>query len=74
MLEHIEGFLRHWLIPLARDHRSYVTVAVGCTGGQHRSVYLVEELVKRFSGQWITLTRHRELESLSARPHQATDA
>ncbi len=74
MLEHIERFLRHWLVPLARDHRSYVTVAIGCTGGQHRSVYLVEELVKRFSGQWITLTRHRELESLSARPHQATDA
>jgi UPF0042 nucleotide-binding protein len=63
MQEQIKTFLNHWLEALARDHRSYVTVAIGCTGGQHRSVYLVEQLVSLFSGSWVTLKRHRELES-----------
>jgi UPF0042 nucleotide-binding protein len=63
MLGHIRQFLAHWLVSLARDHRSYVTVAIGCTGGQHRSVFLVEQLAKAFSSKWTTLTRHRELDS-----------
>ena len=63
MQEQIQAFLNHWLEALARDHRSYVTVAIGCTGGQHRSVYLVEQLVSLFAGSWVTLKRHRELES-----------
>ncbi len=63
MLAHIQGFLDEWLPPLARDHRSYVTVALGCTGGQHRSVYLVEKLAAAFASRWTTLKRHRELES-----------
>lgn len=62
MQEQIAAFLDHWLEALARDHRSYVTVAIGCTGGQHRSVYLVEQLADRFAGKWVTLMRHRELE------------
>jgi RNase adapter protein RapZ len=62
MYKHIEQFLEHWLQPLARDHRSYVTVAVGCTGGQHRSVYLVEQLAASFGARWTTLKRHRELD------------
>ncbi|TFZ06397.1 RNase adapter RapZ [Ramlibacter henchirensis] len=62
MFESIEKFLQQWLEPLARDHRSYVTVAVGCTGGQHRSVYLVERLAAVFSQRWTTLKRHRELD------------
>jgi UPF0042 nucleotide-binding protein len=61
MLEQITAFLRTWLPALARDHRSYVTVAIGCTGGQHRSVYLAEKLAARFADQWLTLCRHREL-------------
>lgn len=66
MFKHIEQFLSHWLQALARDHRSYVTVAVGCTGGQHRSVYLVETLAAAFSQHWPTLKRHRELDGLAA--------
>jgi UPF0042 nucleotide-binding protein len=62
MQAHIEQFLAHWLEMLDRNHRSYVTVAVGCTGGQHRSVYLVERLAAVLSSRWATLKRHRELD------------
>ena len=59
MYADIEGFLQHWLDALADDHRSYVTVAIGCTGGQHRSVYVVEQLAKRFADHDPLLVRHR---------------
>ncbi|MCA0326829.1 MAG: RNase adapter RapZ [Proteobacteria bacterium] len=62
MLEQISHFLDTWLPALAKDHRSYVTVAIGCTGGQHRSVYLTEKLAARFASAWSTLRRHRELD------------
>jgi RNase adapter protein RapZ len=68
MQQQIDGFLRHWLPQMLHDHRSYVTVAIGCTGGQHRSVYLVERLAKAFSGAWATRLRHRELDNLPASP------
>ncbi|MBS0339276.1 MAG: RNase adapter RapZ [Proteobacteria bacterium] len=61
MYADIEGFLARWLDALARDHRSYVTVAIGCTGGQHRSVFLVEQLTRNFEKRWAALKRHREL-------------
>ncbi len=63
MFRHIEQFISHWLQALVRDHRSYVTVAIGCTGGQHRSVYLVEALALAFGQKWKTLKRHRELDA-----------
>ncbi|MDE2605449.1 MAG: RNase adapter RapZ [Burkholderiales bacterium] len=63
MYRDICAFLDHWLEPLARNHRSYVTVAIGCTGGQHRSVYLVERLAEEFGQRWATLKRHREVGS-----------
>lgn len=60
MIMQIEAFLMRWLPTLEGDQRSYVTVAIGCTGGQHRSVYCVEQLVQRFAPRGVALARHRE--------------
>ena len=61
MFEDIRGFVERWLPDYVKDGRSYLTVAIGCTGGQHRSVYLVERLGKALSGQLQALVRHREI-------------
>jgi UPF0042 nucleotide-binding protein len=61
MISDIRGFLENWLPSFVRDNRSYLTVAIGCTGGQHRSVYLVENLARHFESQINVLVRHREL-------------
>jgi len=63
MLAHISDFVAQWLPSYVRDNRSYLTVAVGCTGGQHRSVYLVEQLARVFADQARVLKRHREISS-----------
>lgn len=60
MLAQIEAFLTRWLEAFIADERSYLTVAVGCTGGQHRSVYAAEQLAARFLTRAATLVRHRE--------------
>ena len=60
MLAQIEAFLARWLDAFVADHRSYLTVALGCTGGQHRSVYAAEWLAARFRARAATLVRHRE--------------
>ncbi|MFG6442121.1 RNase adapter RapZ [Roseateles sp. LKC17W] len=63
MMGQIAGFLSRWLPHFAADQRSYLTVAIGCTGGQHRSVYLVEMLARQFSHHGHVLRRHRELDA-----------
>jgi UPF0042 nucleotide-binding protein len=63
MLAQIQTFLQRWLPSFEDDQRSYLTVAIGCTGGQHRSVYSVEWLARRFDGRYATLIRHRELDA-----------
>lgn len=71
MLDQIEAFLSRWLPAFEDDQRSYLTVAIGCTGGQHRSVYLVQTLAERFAARAATLIRHRELD---ARPLQVNQS
>jgi RNase adapter protein RapZ len=63
MLAQIEAFLSRWLPAFEDDQRSYLTVAIGCTGGQHRSVYFAETLARSFGGRAATLIRHRELDA-----------
>jgi len=62
MYADIHHFVASWLPDYARDNRNYLTVAIGCTGGRHRSVYLVERLAKVFGQRYQVLVRHRELE------------
>ncbi|MBV8469080.1 MAG: RNase adapter RapZ [Burkholderiaceae bacterium] len=63
MVSQIGGFISQWLPHFARDQRSYLTVAIGCTGGQHRSVYMVETLAQQFAFHGQVLKRHRELDA-----------
>jgi UPF0042 nucleotide-binding protein len=61
LLADIRGFVENWLPCFIRDHRAYLTVAIGCTGGQHRSVYFAETLAVAFREREQVLVRHREL-------------
>lgn len=61
MLSDIRAYVEKWLPCFVMDNRGYLTVAIGCTGGQHRSVYIVEQLSQYFQSQQKVLTRHREL-------------
>jgi len=61
MLSQISAFIAQWLPNFASDQRSYLTVAIGCTGGQHRSVCITEWLAREFAGRARVLIRHREL-------------
>jgi len=62
MLADLVAFLERWIPELVKSNRSYLTVAIGCTGGQHRSVYLVEKLAQHFRGTHkLVLTHHNEL-------------
>ena len=61
LLADIRGFVENWLPCFIHDHRAYLTVAIGCTGGQHRSVYFAETLATAFREREQVLVRHREL-------------
>ena len=61
MYSDIRTFVADWLPCFIADNRSYLTVAIGCTGGQHRSVYFAEKLASHFKSQQQVLLRHREL-------------
>ncbi len=62
MYQDISTWLSRWLGRFEANNRSYMTVAIGCTGGQHRSVFVAEKLYRRFSSDWVNVQiRHREL-------------
>ncbi|MDE3208570.1 MAG: RNase adapter RapZ [Pseudomonadota bacterium] len=61
MFQDIRTFIDDWLPQFIKDNRSYLTIAIGCTGGQHRSVYLAEQLAASFSASYQVILRHREL-------------
>lgn len=67
MLEDIIRFLEHWIPEFERANRSYLTIAIGCTGGQHRSVYLVERLAAHFVSRYPqVLAKHQVVDRRSA--------
>lgn len=65
LYEDVRVFLTRWLPDMVRDNRYHVTVAIGCTGGQHRSVYLAEKLAAEFRKTWPVLVRHRGLAKIA---------
>lgn len=65
MFKDIHAFLNKWLPAFAEGHRHYITVSIGCTGGQHRSVYIVDRLKKSLESTWSTQVLHREMKHWS---------
>jgi len=62
MIRQIREFIEHWLPAFQAENRSYITVAIGCTGGQHRSVYVADRLAGHFKDRPFNVqVRHREL-------------
>lgn len=62
MIQSIQDFMERWLPRFADNNRSYITIGIGCTGGQHRSVYISEHLASHFSSLMDNVhVRHREL-------------
>jgi UPF0042 nucleotide-binding protein len=66
----IQGFVERWLPCFERDNRSYLTIAIGCTGGRHRSVFLAESLAVHFRAARPVLLRHRELTAAELLPRK----
>ena len=62
MIDDIAGFVEKWLPHFKAQNRHYLTICIGCTGGQHRSVYVAEALGRRFSAGTAAIVRHRMLD------------
>jgi len=62
MYDDIKNFAEKWIPRIQAADRTYLTFAIGCTGGHHRSVYLIEKLAQHFTNQYNLIVRHRELE------------
>ena len=60
MIESLREFLTQWLAPIAQSARQRITVAIGCTGGRHRSVYIAEQLAAAFKSDYETQVLHRD--------------
>lgn len=65
MFKDINNFLQKWLPAFAEGHRHYITISIGCTGGQHRSVYIVDRLKKALQAKWSIQVLHREMKHWS---------
>jgi RNase adapter protein RapZ len=63
LIEDIQRFLQRWLPRFMLDQRASITVAIGCTGGRHRSVYIAEALGERFAADYQVVVRHRDLKT-----------
>ena len=63
LIEDIQRFLQRWLPRFILDQRASITVAIGCTGGRHRSVYIADQLAERFGSEYQVVARHRDLKS-----------
>ncbi|MDH3694136.1 MAG: RNase adapter RapZ [Gammaproteobacteria bacterium] len=74
MVEQIQSFIEYWLPSFEAENRSYITIAIGCTGGQHRSVYISQKLSDYFAHKQIHVqTRHRELKLRDANEQNKHD-
>lgn len=60
LVEDIQRFLQRWLPRFVLDQRASITVAIGCTGGRHRSIYIVRQLAQRFASEYTVVVRHRD--------------
>jgi UPF0042 nucleotide-binding protein len=72
MIDDIHAFLVKWLPHFRDDNRSYLTIAIGCTGGQHRSVFIAETLATRLAGEANVIVRHRDLPVDAGEPSRLT--
>ena len=70
-IEDIQRFLQRWLPRYVLDQRASLTVAIGCTGGRHRSVYIAEQLAERFGSEYQVVLRHRDLKDEAPRVKRA---